>query len=112
MHSSPIDRRKKDFISLVLFPPSEVTKFQHHLEREGTLYLRKPIQRGSFPEKGKVHRCPHLNTLSLIPKVVTDHAGLALKGSQSPVNKADLKNNKSLFPNAHFKVRDRPPCRK
>lgn len=28
------------------------------------------------------------------------------------MNKADLKNNKPLFPNAFFKVKDRPPCRK
>ena len=57
MHNSPCKQEKKKkkipFL-LVAIPKSEVTKFQHHLEKGPR--TSETHSKGSFPEKGKVHR--------------------------------------------------------
>ena len=113
MHNSPYrqkEKKKKDSISPGHYSQIRSDKVSAP-PGEGTSYLRNPFKGEVFLKKAKSTDIPHLNTLCQSPSGDRSRWPCP-QGSQSPANKADLKNNKSLFPNAFFKVKDRPPCRK
>lgn len=106
----PIDRRKKKGFHFsghysqirsdkVSAPPGE-----------GTLCLRNPFK-GSFPEKGKVHRYSPSEHTVPVPKWWQVTLALPSRLSKSSEQGWPQKQQVSVSQCFFFKVKDRPPCR-